>query len=60
MLAADKVINVRIACAKTLKHHFLKEISGEFVFDGDCNDAIRVLKLDKCPDINFLVQDIEP
>jgi len=44
LLTNDRVINVRICMAKTLRHHFLKEISGEFVFDADCNNAVRVLK----------------
>ena len=32
-LVGDKVVNVRIALAKALRHHFLKEIAGEFVYD---------------------------
>ena len=32
-LVNDRVPNVRIAVAKVLRHHFLKEISGAFVFD---------------------------
>lgn len=60
LLAADRVSNVRICTARTLKHHFLKEIAGEFVFDNDCNDAVRVLKMDKCEDVINLVSDIEP
>ena len=44
LLVDDKVSNVRLCLAKTLKHHFLKEISGEFVFDKEVNDAVRVLK----------------
>lgn len=59
LLATDRVVNVRICVARTLRHHFLKEISGEFVFDNECNDAVRVLKLDKCDDVTFLVGDIE-
>ena len=43
-LVNDKVPNVRIALAKELKHHFVKEISGAFVEDSDVNDAILVLK----------------
>ncbi len=44
LLAVDRVINVRICAARTLRHHFLKEIAGEFVFDDACNDAVSVLK----------------
>lgn len=51
LLVTDRVINVRICVAKTLRHHFLKEISGEFVFDNECNDAVRLLKQDKCIDV---------
>lgn len=55
----DRVPNVRIAMAKVLRHHFLKEISGAFVYDQDFNDAVRVLKLDSCADVRYQVQDIE-
>ena len=43
-LVGDKVVNVRIALAKALRHHFLQEIAGEFVYDKEVNDAVRVLK----------------
>ena len=59
LLVNDRVENVRICVARTMRHHFLKEIGGEFVFDAECNDAVRVLKLDKAADVNWLVQDIE-
>lgn len=59
LLVNDRVENVRICVARTLRHHFLKEIGGEFVFDPECNDAVRVLKLDKASDVTWLVQDIE-
>jgi len=45
--------------AKVLRHHFLKEISGVFVFDPEVNDAIKLLKQDKSEDVRQLVQDIE-
>jgi hypothetical protein len=45
--------------AKVLKHHFLKEISGAFVYDPDMNDAIKLLKLDKNVDVQYIVQEIE-
>jgi len=32
-LVNDRVPNVRICIAKALRHHFLKEISGSFVYD---------------------------
>jgi len=50
-LVNDRVINVRIMVAKVLRHHFLKEIAGEFVFDPEFNEAVRVLKLDKMEDV---------
>ena len=58
-LVNDRVPNVRIAMAKVLRHHFLKEISGAFVFDEEVNDAVRVLKQDKCADVRYSVEDIE-
>lgn len=32
-LVSDRVPNVRITLAKAFRHHFLKEISGAFVYD---------------------------
>lgn len=58
-LVNDRVPNVRISVAKVLRQHFLKEISGSFVFDIEVNDAVRVLKEDVCPDVRFHVEDIE-
>lgn len=58
-LVNDRVPNVRITMAKVLRHHFLKEISGAFVFDQDVNDAVRVLKLDSSSDVRYHVEDIE-
>ena len=55
----DRVPNVRITVAKTLRHHFIKEISGEFVYDDEVNDAVRVLKLDNCEDVKYQVADLE-
>ena len=59
LMVNDRVENVRICVARTLRHHFLKEAGGEFVFDAECNDAVRVLKLDKAADVNWLVSDVE-
>ena len=58
-LANDRVDNVRITFAKALRHHFLKEISGEFVYDDLFNDAIHVLKVDSCAEVRNNVFDIE-
>ena len=58
-LVNDRVPNVRIAIAKVLRHHFLKEISGAMVFDSEVNEAVRVLKQDKCEDVKYHVNDIE-
>mmetsp|Transcript_8712 Transcript_8712/g.14776 ORF Transcript_8712/g.14776 Transcript_8712/m.14776 type:complete len:161 (+) Transcript_8712:608-1090(+) len=58
-LVNDRVPNVRIGVAKELRHHFLKEISGAFVYDQEMNDAVQVLKQDKSMDVVFQVQDIE-
>lgn len=58
-LVNDKTVNVRICLSKALRFHFLKEISGQFVYDQDINDMIRVLKLDKSEDVQYHVQDIE-
>ena len=58
-MASDRVPNVRIALSKSLRYHFLREISGCFVNDRDVNDAVRVLKLDQCIDVRSPVMDIE-
>jgi hypothetical protein len=58
-LVNDRVPNVRIAIAKALRHHFLKEINGAMVNDPEVNEAIAVLKLDKCEDVKYQVSDIE-
>ena len=58
-IASDRVPNVRIAMAKVLRHHFLKEISGCFVNDKDVNDAVRVMKQDECQEVRFLMSEIE-
>ena len=50
-LVNDRVPNVRINMARVLRHHFLKEISGAFVYDQEVNDAVRVLKMDKTEDV---------
>ena len=43
-MANDRCVNVRITLAKVLRHHFLKEIGGAFVYDELMNDCVRVLK----------------
>ena len=59
LLVNDRVDNVRINMAKVMRHHFLKEISGIFVYDQEMNDVIKLLKKDKCEDVKYLVHDIE-
>ena len=56
----DRVSNVRIQVAKVIKHHFLKEISGAFVYDSDMNDAVKLLKQDLNVDVQYIVSEIEP
>ena len=58
-LVNDRVPNVRIGMAKVLRHHFLKEISGAMVYDTEVNEAVKVLKQDKCEDVKFYINDIE-
>ena len=58
-LVSDKVPNVRIAMAKVLRHHFMKEISGAFLDDQDINDTIRVLKQDPCDDVREILREVE-
>lgn len=58
LLVNDKVSNVRLTLAKVLRHHFLNEISGAFVFDIEVNDAVRLLKKDKSVDVRSFVEDI--
>lgn len=58
-LVNDRVPNVRISLAKALRHHFLKEISGTFVYDQEFNEAVHVLKQDPCEEVRFLTNDIE-
>jgi len=55
----DRVPNVRIAMAKVMRHHFMKEISGAFIYDPEVNDAVRLLNQDKCEDVRIEVSDIE-
>ena len=59
-LVSDSVDNVRITLAKALKHHYLKEISGAYVYDQEMNDLVRVLKMDRCFDVQLTVSEIEP
>jgi hypothetical protein len=58
-LVNDKVPNVRITMAKALRFHFLKEISGTFVYDELFNEAVHVMKSDSCEEVRFLTSDIE-
>jgi serine/threonine-protein phosphatase 4 regulatory subunit 1 len=58
-LVSDKVPNVRIAMAKVIRHHFLKEIQGVYVDDQEMNDTVNLLKQDPCEDVRQLVGDIE-
>lgn len=58
-LVNDKVPNVRILMAKALRFHFLKEISGTFVYDELFNEAVHVMKSDSCEEVRFLTSDIE-
>lgn len=52
-MVSDTCINVRITLAKCLRHHFLKEIGGAFVYDELMNDTIKVLKQDACADVKY-------
>jgi len=45
--------------AKALRHHFLKEIAGEFVYDELFNDAVHVMKSDSAAEVRNQVSDIE-
>lgn len=55
----DRVPNVRIAMAKVMRYHFMKEISGSFIYDAEVNDAVRLMNQDKCADVRIEVADIE-
>lgn len=55
----DRVPNVRIAMAKVMRYHFMKEISGSFIYDAEVNDAVRLMNQDKCADVRIEVSDIE-
>jgi len=55
----DRVPNVRIAMAKVMRYHFMKEISGSFIYDAEVNDAVRLMNEDKCADVRIEVSDIE-
>jgi hypothetical protein len=57
-LVADPVSNVRLTLAKVIRHHFLNQINGAFVFDIEVNDAVRILKKDTNKDVLSLVDDI--
>ena len=68
-LVNDPVVNVRLSLAKIIRHHFLNQNGGnkshlilsigEFVFDIEVNDAVRILKKDKSVDVVDLVEDIK-
>ena len=58
-LVNDRVSNVRLQLAKVLRNHFLNEVNGQFVFDLEVNDAIRILKKDKSKDVVMLVEDLQ-
>lgn len=58
-LVKDPVTNVRLTLAKVLRHHFLNQINGAFVFDIEVNDAVRILKKDRSKDVVGLVEDIQ-
>ena len=47
----DKVSNVRMSLAKVLRHHFINQINGAFVFDIEVNDAVKILKKDRAMDV---------
>lgn len=57
-LVTDRVANVRICVARTLKNHFL-QINGAFVSDNLVYQAIRVLRHDKDTDVINLVTEIQ-
>jgi hypothetical protein len=58
-LVNDRVVNVRLNLAKVIRHHFLSQINGAFVFDLEVNDAVRLLNMDKSLDVVDLVADIQ-
>jgi hypothetical protein len=47
----DPVSNVRLSLARVIRHHFLTQIDGPFVFDEEVNDAVKIMKLDKSKDV---------
>ena len=57
-LVSDKVLNVRIVLARALRNHF-KQISCNFMNDPFVNQAVKVMKQDKCQDVLDLVQEIQ-
>ena len=52
-MVQDRCVNVRITLAKVLRHHFLKEIGGAFVYDELMNDMVKVLKQDTSADVKY-------
>lgn len=57
-LVSDKVPNVRISVARTLRNHF-KTLNGAFVNDPLVTSALRMLKHDKEAEVRDLVQEIQ-
>lgn len=57
-LVQDRVVNVRISVARTLRNHF-KTIIGAFVSDTLVNHAIRVLRHDKDSEVVSFVTEIQ-
>lgn len=57
-LVQDRVPNVRIGVARTLRSHF-KTINGAFVSDTLVNHAIRVLKNDKDNEVVSICAEIQ-
>lgn len=56
-LVSDKVANVRIGVARTLRNHF-KTINGAFVSDHLVNNAVRVLRTDRDTEVANMVNEI--
>lgn len=56
-LVSDRVLNVRICLARALRDHF-KTINCTFMYDPFVNQAVKVMKQDKCQDVLDLVQEI--
>jgi hypothetical protein len=57
-LVNDPTDNVRVTMGRILRHHFVTESFGAFVYDEEMNDAVRLLKKDECQDVRDIVSDI--